>query len=65
MNDGKIKLIQTIIKLLKNLNEFYQSIAQIIFALDEKKQKAKKENSHRHHFIGVPDDPLSHFSHIA
>jgi hypothetical protein len=44
MNDGKIKLIQSIIKLLKNLNEFYQSFAQIIFAPNEKNQKAKKEN---------------------
>ena len=53
------------IKLLKNLNEFYQSIAEIIFALDGKRQQFKYKTSGRHYFVCVPDDILPYFSHIS
>lgn len=52
-------------KLLKNLIEFYQSFAQIIFAPDGKKQKTKETDQHRHHPIGVPNDLLPYFSHLS
>jgi hypothetical protein len=52
-------------KLLKNLHEFYQSFAQIIFAPDEKKQQTKEKNQHGHGVIGVPHDLLPYFSHLT
>lgn len=52
-------------KLLKNLNEFSQSFAQIIFAPDEEKQKTKKTDFIKHNFISVPDDLVPYLSYFA
>lgn len=65
MNERMIKLTQSVMKLLKNLTEFYQSFAQIIFAPDGKKQKTKETDQYRNHTIGVPHDLLPYFPHLS